>query len=89
MVIDGVGGILGGLIAGALLGLLFFRLLALNTSLYAAGRAGTAAAVHVGRLALVITLLVLAARQGAGPLLALLGGFLAVRPFLMRRYGRA
>ena len=77
------------LLAGAGTGLLFFRLLALNSHLYAAGKAGMATALHLGRLAVTVLLFIATARLGgAVPLLALLLGFLIVRPLLMRRYGR-
>lgn len=79
-----------GLVAGAGLGWLFFRLLALNTRLYATGQAMAAAALHLGRLGgVAATLLGVVLIGGALPLLAVLAGFLLVRPPLMRRYGRA
>lgn len=78
------------LLAGAGGGLVFFRLLALNTRLYAAGKAGQATSLHLGRLAVTALLFIATARLGGAlPLIALLAGFLAVRPLLMRRYGRA
>lgn len=84
-----IGGVLG-LAIGVATGLLFFRLLALNTRLYARGRVAAASLLHLGRLGGTVLLLVAAARLGgAVPLIAMLAGFLAVRPLLMRRYGRA
>lgn len=79
-----------GLIAGAGGGWLFFRLLALNTRLYATGQAVAAAGLHLGRLGgAAAALLGVMLIWGALPLLAVLAGFLLVRPLLMRRYGRA
>ncbi|MGQ3049260.1 MAG: N-ATPase subunit AtpR [Niveispirillum sp.] len=79
-----------GLVAGAGGGWLFFHLLALNMRLYATGQAVAAAALHLGRLGVVAaTLLAVVVMGGALPLLAVLAGFLLVRPLLMRRYGRA
>lgn len=89
MVIENAGQGALWLLAGATLGLMFFRLLALNCRLYADGGALLAMGLHIGRLAVTVLLLVLAAKQGAVPLMALLAGFLAVRPLLVRRYGRA
>lgn len=71
--------------AGALLGVLFFRLLALNTRLYAQGRLAPAAGLHLLRVGGAGALFVLAATQGAWPVLGLLGGFLIARPFMLRR----
>lgn len=82
-------GAVSGLLAGAGAGFLFFRLLALNSRLYAAGKVGMATMLHLARLGVTALLFVGAARLGgAVPLLALLAGFLAIRPLLMRRYGR-
>jgi hypothetical protein len=78
-----------GLLAGGGFGLLFFRLLALNTQLYTAGRVAAATGLHIGRLALAVGLFVLAARLGAVVLIASLAGFLVARPLILRRYGRA
>ncbi|MDG5494276.1 ATP synthase subunit I [Niveispirillum sp. BGYR6] len=78
-----------GLLTGAGFGWLFFRLLAVNSRLYTAGRVGPATALHVGRLAGAVLLFVALARLGgAAPLLAAFVGFLAIRPLLIRRHGR-
>ena len=90
MAIDTWAGAALGLLAGAATGWLFFRLLVLNTQLYTRGKAAAATAVHLGRLGGVAAVFIgMALLGGAVPLLALLAGFLAVRPLLMRRYGRA
>lgn len=71
--------------AGGVLGILFFRLLALNTRLYTQGRVGPAAGLHLLRVGGAGGLFVLSATQGPWALLGLLGGFLIVRPFMLRR----
>ena len=76
----------GGVVAGAVLGAAYVRLLTLNVALYA-GQGGwrLAVALHGGRLALVAAGMWGAAQWGGGALLAALGGFVIVRTVLVRR----
>jgi hypothetical protein len=75
----------GFIVAGLVAGLLFFGLLRWNTALYVGGsHVGTAAAVHVLRLAGVAGLLTLTALVGALPLLLTALGLLIARPLAMR-----
>ncbi|WP_165771987.1 ATP synthase subunit I [Niveispirillum lacus] len=77
------------LLAGAGGAWLFFRMLALNTRFYASGRAVAAVILHAGRLSITAALLIFVARLGgAVPLLAVIGGFLLMRPLLLRQYRR-
>lgn len=74
--------------AGMLLGFGFFRLLAINSRMYTDGRVGPATGLHLLRIAVSVGVFVLAAMQGALVLLSLLGGFLLVRPFMLKRERR-
>ncbi|WP_165838768.1 N-ATPase subunit AtpR [Roseicella frigidaeris] len=69
---------------GLLLGLLHFRGLERNAALYAAGRTGRGLALQALRLAATAGGLVLAALQGAWPLLAVAAGWLLARCLLVR-----
>jgi uncharacterized membrane protein (UPF0136 family) len=70
---------------GLLAGTLHFALLRWNTSLYAGpGRIGLGAALQVVRIGVLAGLLVVAARQGALPLLLMALGVLVARPVVMR-----
>jgi hypothetical protein len=70
---------------GLLAGTLHFSLLRWNTSLYARpDRIGVGAALQVVRIGVLAGLLVVAARQGALPLLLMALGVLVARPVVMR-----
>jgi len=74
------------LIAGILLGLVYFRGLWWNARLFTAGgHARTAILLMVGRIALLGGLLTLASLEGAGPLLVMALGVLIARAVVMRR----
>ncbi|HEV2675360.1 MAG TPA: ATP synthase subunit I [Aliidongia sp.] len=74
------------LIAGILLGLVYFRGLWWNARLFTAGgRTTTAMLLMVGRIALLGGLLTLASLEGAGPLLVMALGVLIARAIVMRR----
>ncbi len=74
------------LIAGILLGLVYFRGLWWNAHLFTTGgHARTAILVMVGRVALLGGLLTLASLEGAGPLLFMALGVLVARALVMRR----
>ena len=70
--------------AGLALGGGFFALLRVNVRLYASRRWPLGIALHLGRWALLAAALVVAARAGAGPLLAVLAGALVARVVLVR-----
>jgi F1F0 ATPase subunit 2 len=76
-----------GLIAGFLTGLLHFASLWWNARLFAAGAAGKAIALQLGRIAVAVGVLTLLARLGFAALVS--GGiaFLVARPLLMWRFG--
>ena len=77
------------LIAGILLGLVYFRGLWWNARLFTAGgHAPTAILLMVGRIALLGGLLTLASLEGAAPLLAMALGVLIARALVMRRLSR-
>lgn len=79
---------LGGCTAvGALLGAANLAALCVNTRLYLSRPLAAALPLHLARLAVVTAMLVLLARQGAGPLLAAGLGLLAVRPLAIRALG--
>ena len=74
------------LVAGTLLGLLYFRGLWWNARLFAAGgHATTSILLMVGRIALLGGLLTLASLEGAAHLLAMALGVLIARALVMRR----
>lgn len=75
--------------AGLALGAASFLLLRKNASLYVEGAVWRSAAIHFGRLGAMAALLVLAALQGAGPLLACAFGVVLARIVVVRRLGRA
>jgi hypothetical protein len=69
---------------GLLAGTLHFALLRWNTALYARpGRVGRGAGLQVLRMAALASLLALAARYGALPLLLMAVGVLIARPAVM------
>lgn len=73
------------LLPGFLLGLVHFRSLRWNTSLYLADSASRAIALHAVRMAATGgCFLAIAAWQGAWPLLATAAGFLLARLLLVR-----
>jgi hypothetical protein len=75
---------------GLLAGTLHFSLLRWNTAVYARpGRIGLAAVLQVVRIGVLGGLLLLAARQGALPLLLMALGVLIARPVVMRVLGAA
>ena len=74
------------LVAGILLGLLYFGGLWWNARLFAAGgHVATSILLIVGRIALLGGLLTLASLEGAGPLLVMALGVLIARAMVMRR----
>jgi F1F0 ATPase subunit 2 len=76
----------GHLVAGMLLGALYFRTLWWNARLFAlGGRATTGIALMIGRLVLLGGLLALASLEGALPLLVMALGVLIGRSMVMRR----
>jgi F1F0 ATPase subunit 2 len=75
-------------LAGLALGAASFAALRLNTALYVAGDVWRSLALHFARLALVVAGLVLAAREGAGPLLAGAAGLVVARWIAVRLWGR-
>ncbi|MDB5362140.1 MAG: hypothetical protein JWO51_3437 [Rhodospirillales bacterium] len=79
-------GLAAHLVAGILLGLLYFGGLWWNARLFAAGgHATTSILLMVGRIALLGGLLTLASLEGAGPLLVMALGVLIARAVVMRR----
>ncbi len=85
----GLFALLGWALAGAVAGALYFRAVWATARLLAAGAGhGRAVGFTLVRLALLAGFLVLAARGGAGPLLAATLGFLVARFAVMRRLGR-
>jgi F1F0 ATPase subunit 2 len=75
---------------GALLGVVYFWGLGWNVRLYASGGGGwKALAVHVLRLAGMVVIFAICARQGAAALLSNFGGFLAVRTVAIDRKRRS
>jgi F1F0 ATPase subunit 2 len=77
-----------GLIAGLLLGVIYFALLYRAVRLHAAAvPAGTVITLHLLRAALAVGSFWLLAQLGAWPLLAGLAGFLMVRALARRRVG--
>jgi F1F0 ATPase subunit 2 len=73
------------IVAGLTLGAGFFALLRLTVRLYAGPRWPIAIVLHLTRWAFLAAALVVAARAGALPLLAMTTGVLAARSLLMRR----
>jgi F1F0 ATPase subunit 2 len=72
------------LIAGIVLGVLYFRSLWWNTRRFTGGgRVTTAIALMIGRFSLLMGLLTLASLEGALPLLAMALGVLIARPVVM------
>lgn len=76
-------------LAGLVLGAASFASLKLTTDLYVAGPLWRPIALHVVRLSVLTAVMVLAALQGAGPLLALAAGVVIARPIAVRLLGRA
>ena len=82
------GQIVIGLIAGLLIGAFHFSSLSWNTRLLAAGAAGKAIAMQLGRIAVAVAVLILFARLlGLAALLCSALGFFVVRPLLLWRFG--
>jgi F1F0 ATPase subunit 2 len=81
------GQIVIGLIAGLLVGGFHFTSLWWNTRFFAAGAAGKAVALQLGRIAVAVAVLTLLARLGLAALAS--GGlaFLVARPLLTWRLG--
>ena len=75
----------GAVLAGVVLGAGFFSLLGLNVRLYGSRRWPLAMVLHLARWALLAAALVVAARAGALPLLAMTLGILTARTALVRR----
>jgi F1F0 ATPase subunit 2 len=79
-----------GLVAGGLTGLLHFASLGRNLDLFLSGRAGTAIALQLGRLALSVGVLVLLLKAlGLPALLAGALGLLLARQWVIRGQKRA
>jgi len=70
-------------LAGFALGGASYATLKLNTVLYLSGDRWRSAVLHFFRLALLVAILVWAARQGAGPLLAMAAGLVVARPVVV------
>jgi len=70
-------------LAGFVLGGASYAMLKLNTVLYLGGGPWRSAVLHIARLAILVAILVWAARRGAGPLLALAAGLVAARPVVV------
>ena len=82
------GQIVIGLIAGLLVGGFHFSSLSWNTRLFAAGAAGKAIALQVGRIVVAVAALMALARLvGLAALLCGALGFLVARPLLLWRFG--
>jgi F1F0 ATPase subunit 2 len=76
--------------AGIGLGAVYFNAIWWNARLFARSGLGVAAiALVTGRFALLGGSLTLASLEGAGPLLAMALGVLAIRPLIMRRHRAA
>jgi len=75
--------------AGLAAGLAHFHMVALTARAVTAGNLARSLAATAGRFALTGPVLVVAALQGAGPLLAAAAGLLAGRRLVMRREGRS
>ena len=72
---------------GALIGMAYFAALAWNVRLYTGhGAGGNALLLHLSRLAVAVAAFALCARQGAAPMLASFGGFLAMRTIWVNHY---
>ena len=77
-----------GLAAGLVIGAFHFSLLAWNTRLFAAGAAGKAIALQMGRIAVAVAALIALARLlGLVALLCAALGFVVARPLLLWRFG--
>jgi len=72
------------LLPGLALGAAHFHSLRRNTDLYLAGNAGVAVALHLARIAITVTALVLIARHGVWPLLFVMIGLLLARMAVIR-----
>jgi F1F0 ATPase subunit 2 len=82
------GQIVIGLVAGLVIGAFHFGLLEWNTRLFAAGAAGKAIALQMGRIAVAVAALIALARLlGLAALLCGALGFLMARPLLLWRFG--
>ena len=74
-------------VIGGLIGAAYFAALAWNVRLYTDNGAGwSALLLHLTRLVVAVAAFTLCARQGAAPLLASFGGFLAIRTISVNRY---
>jgi F1F0 ATPase subunit 2 len=76
-----------GVIAGFLAGLLHYASLWWNARLFAAGAAGKAVALQLGRIAAAVAALTLLARLGFAALSSGAVAFLVARPLLVWRLG--
>ncbi|QUD89536.1 N-ATPase subunit AtpR [Phenylobacterium montanum] len=75
-------------LAGLALGAASLTALRVNTSLYISGPLWRPLGLHAARLAIVAAVLVWAARQGPGPLIAIAAGLVLARPIAIRALGR-
>ena len=79
--------VVGGFIAGFIVGIPYFASLWWNTQLFTTGSAGKAIAIQLGRIALAVAALILLARLGLVTLLSAGVGFLVARPLVLRHFG--
>lgn len=74
-------------VIGGLIGAAYFAALAWNVRLYTDNGAGLSALLlHLTRSVVAVAAFTLCARQGAAPLLASFGAFLAIRTISVNRY---
>ena len=76
-------------LAGLVLGGASMASLRLNTEFYVRGEVWRPVGLHLARLSILASILVCAALQGAGPLLAVAAGLVLARPIAVRLLGRA
>ena len=81
------GQIVIGLVTGLVIGAFHFSSLAWNTRLFAAGAAGKAVALQMGRIAVAVAALTLLARLSLVALLCGALGFFVARPLTVWRLG--
>jgi F1F0 ATPase subunit 2 len=79
--------VVGGFIAGFMVGVPYFASLWWNTRLFATGSAGKAIALQLGRIAVAVAVLTLLARLGLVTLGSAALGFLVARPLVLWGFG--
>jgi len=77
--------LLAACLVGLATGLVHFAALRWNAGLYVKGGAARAAIIQIARFALLVTVLVVLAKLGAGPLLAGALGIFSARHIVLRR----